>query len=123
MKVPADFSGSGAKFDDAGDGDGDEENAHGEENLSYGESLYGLTRFVTATQNHGIYLMASSDKKQLDIEANLFIGNFDENVANDYYMTLSARFISRITTAKVYQPSLRMSFVLIVVIDYSRPRH
>ena len=33
MKVPADFAGSGAKFDDAGDGDGDEENADEEEDI------------------------------------------------------------------------------------------
>jgi len=38
LKIPADFSGSASKFDDAGDADGDDDNGDDEEDLPVAKS-------------------------------------------------------------------------------------
>lgn len=45
---------------------------------------------------------ASSDKKQLDVGANLFIGNLDENVDERLLYDTFSAFGMMATTAKVY---------------------
>ena len=60
------------------------------------------------------YLQASSDKKQLDVGANLFIGNLDENVDERLLYDTFSAFGVMATTAKVC-PRLRVN-----VFPYSR---
>ena len=47
------------------------------------------------------FLQASSDKKQLDVGANLFIGNLDENVDERLLYDTFSAFGMMATTAKV----------------------
>lgn len=48
---------------------------------------------------------ASSDKKQLDVGANLFIGNLDDNVDERLLYDTFSTFGMMATTAKVCLPS------------------
>ena len=48
-----------------------------------------------------MFLQASSDKKQLDVGANLFIGNLDENVDERLLYDTFSAFGMLATTAKV----------------------
>ena len=48
------------------------------------------------------FLQASSDKKQLDVGANLFIGNLDENVDERLLYDTFSAFGMMATTAKVW---------------------
>ena len=49
---------------------------------------------------------ASSDKKQLDVGANIFIGNLDENVDERLLYDTFSAFGLMATTAKVCDPEL-----------------
>ena len=54
---------------------------------------------------------ASSDKKQLDVGANLFIGNLDENVDERLLYDTFSAFGIMATTAKVRRPSLKLTII------------
>lgn len=51
--------------------------------------------------NLPVSIQASSDKKQLDVGANLFIGNLDENVDERLLYDTFSAFGMMATTAKV----------------------
>ena len=59
---------------------------------------------------------ASSDKKQLDVGANLFIGNLDENVDERLLYDTFSAFGMMATTAKVCIPVSGISFTHLTLI-------
>jgi splicing factor 3B subunit 4 len=61
------------------------------------------------------FVQASSDKKQLDVGANLFIGNLDENVDERLLYDTFSAFGVMATTAKVCNSSHLMLPILIVI--------
>jgi len=66
-------------------------------------------------------IQASSDKKQLDVGANLFVGNLDENVDERLLYDTFSAFGMMATTAKVSAVFLRMVRIMIIVLDCPRP--
>jgi hypothetical protein len=78
---------------------------------------------LVEVHSHSCYAQASSDKKQLDVGANLFIGNLDENVDERLLYDTFSAFGMMATTAKVRVKEVDSMSELTHAIDCARPWH